>query len=153
APAYLRKQVQRADIIHICDHSNAMYLRCAGTRPALITCHDLLAIFAARGAYPAITVGISGRILQRWIAANLSKARHVICVSSKTQDDLESLVPGFRSKTIVIHHHLNWKYSPATPNAITEAKIESGLMPDAEYLIHVGGNQWYKNRLGTMQIF
>src|SRR5277367_565757 len=42
APAYLSKQVTQADIVHVCDHSNAMYLRCARRRPALITCHDLL---------------------------------------------------------------------------------------------------------------
>src|SRR5215469_1983843 len=42
APAYFHRQARRADIVHICDHSNAMYLRCAGTTPVLITCHDLI---------------------------------------------------------------------------------------------------------------
>src|SRR5215470_1724444 len=64
APAYLRKQADQADIVHICDHSNSMYLRCAGVRPALITCHDLLAIYAARGMYQAVKIGMTGRILQ-----------------------------------------------------------------------------------------
>ncbi len=153
APAYLRKHAREADIVHVCDHSNAMYLRCAGDRPALITCHDLLAIFAARGAYPGIRIGLTGRILQRWIATNLSRANHVSCVSTKTQDDLETLAPGIRSKTKVIHHHLNWSYSPAPPDAIAAAKIKSGLQPETEYLFHVGGNNWYKNRLGVMKIF
>lgn len=153
APAYLRKRARRADIIHVCDHSNAMYLRCAGNRPALITCHDLLAIFAARGMYPGIRTGLTGRILQRWIAANLSRAVHVVCVSRKTQDDLALLAPGIHFKTRVIHHHLNWSYSPAPPDAIAEAKAATGLDPGTEYILHVGGNQWYKNRLGVMKIF
>lgn len=153
APAYLRKQASQADIIHVCDHSNAMYLRCAGTRPSLITCHDLLAIFAARGTYREVKVGFTGRILQRWIARSLSRARHIICVSTKTQDDLQLLSPGIRSNTMVIHHPLNWSYSPATREAIAEAKRKSGLAPETEYLLHVGGNQWYKNRLGAMEIF
>jgi hypothetical protein len=71
APAYLRKQVHDADLIHICDHSNAMYLRLVGNKPALITCHDLLAVLAARGVYPNVRTGFTGRILQRWIAAGL----------------------------------------------------------------------------------
>lgn len=153
APAYLRKHAREADLVHVCDHSNAMYLRCAGNQPALITCHDLLAIFAARGAHAGVKIGLTGRILQRWIAANLSRANHVICVSTKTQDDLETLAPGIRSTTRVIHHHLNWSYSPALSDAIAVAKTKSGIEAETEYLLHVGGNQWYKNRLGVMKIF
>ncbi len=153
APAYFRRHARRADIIHVCDHSNAMYLRCAGKRPTLITCHDLLAILAARGVYPKAKTSFTGKLLQRWIAANLSRADNIICVSKKTQNDLDALFPGIHSRTKVIHHPLNWNYSSATPDAITETKKRSGLEPNAEYLLHVGGNQWYKNRLGAMQIF
>jgi len=152
APSYLRKKASQSDLIHICDHSNAMYLKCAGVKPVLITCHDLLAIFSARGVYPAKDVGLTGKILQRWIAANLSRAPHAVCVSTKTQEDLETLSPGMRAKTKVIHNPLNWNYSPASSSAIAEAKAKSGLA-ETEYLLHVGGNQWYKNRLGVMQIF
>jgi glycosyltransferase involved in cell wall biosynthesis len=153
APTYLHKYARQADIIHVCDHSNAMYLRCAGDRPALITCHDLLAIFAARGSYPGVRTSLTGRILQRWIAANLARANHVICVSTKTQDDMEILAPGIRSKTQVIHHPLNWSYSPAPPDAVAEAKTKSGIESETEYFLHVGGNQWYKNRFGVMKLF
>lgn len=153
APAYLRKKARDADIVHICDHSNAMYLSCAGAKPTVITCHDLLAIFAARGTYSEIRVGLTGRILQNWIATNLSRAKHIVCVSAKTQGDLESLAPGIRSRTTVIHHHLNWDYSPANADAVNEVKSKAGLSPTDEYLLHVGGNQWYKNRLGAMRIF
>lgn len=153
APVWFRRQIDDADIVHVCDHSNSIYMKCAGDRPALITCHDLLAIFAARGRYPEIKVGFMGRIQQRWIAANLTRASHIVCVSAKTQEDLESLAPGIRPRTTVIRHHLNWNYSPAAPEAIVEAKIKAGLQPADEYLLHVGGNQWYKNRLGAMRIF
>ncbi|QNI33818.1 glycosyltransferase family 4 protein [Alloacidobacterium dinghuense] len=153
APTYLRRQAARADIVHICDHSNAIYLPCAGTRPALITCHDLLAVFAARGIYPEVEVGLTGRMQQRWIATHLSRAEHVICVSEKTLDDLELLAPGIRSRSTVIHHHLNWHYSPATAEAIAAERRKSGLHLDSPYLLHVGGNPWYKNRLGVLQIF
>src|SRR5277367_2456092 len=153
APAYLRKEAAKADIIHVCDHSNAMYLQCAGERPALITCHDTIAIFAARGAYPGVKVGLTGRIQQRWIASYLLGAKHIISVSKKTRDDLELLAPGIHSRTTVIHHHLNWDYFPASPEAIAEAKSNCGLDPETRYLLHLGGNSWYKNRSGAIQIF
>ena len=153
APSYLRKKASQSDIVHICDHSNSMYLKCAEAKPAFITCHDLLAINSARGMYPGVNIGLTGKVLQRWIAANLSSAEHVICVSTKTQEDLERLAPGIRSRTAVIHHRLNWNYAPASLDAIAEAKRMSGVASDGQYLLHVGGNQWYKNRLGAMQIF
>lgn len=153
APAYLFKRAMKADVVHVCDHSNAMYLRWAAKRPALITCHDTIAIFAARGSYPGVRIGITGRIQQHWIATNLVRARRIVCVSANTQDDLERLEPGIRSRTTVIRHHLNWRYSPALPDGIALAKRNCALEPQTEYLLHVGGNQWYKNRIGTMQIF
>ena len=153
APSYIRWRVRHADLVHVCDHSNAMYLRCAGARSALITCHDLLAILAARGTYAGVSIGLTGRLLQRWIVANLIQAKHVICVSKKTQLDLKKLSPKMSACTEVIYHSLNWEYLPATADAIASVKKNSGMEIGTEYLLHVGGNQWYKNRLGAMKIF
>src|SRR5579885_483883 len=153
APGYLRRHARKADIVHICDHSNSMYLQTTSSRPSLITCHDLLAVFAARGAFPHVKTGLTGRIQQRWIAANLVRAQHIVCMSGKTQDDLETLSPGIRLRTQVIHHTLNWSYAPASSAAVAEARKTAGLDSETEYLLHVGGHQWYKNRLGVLRIF
>jgi glycosyltransferase involved in cell wall biosynthesis len=153
APVYLRWHARKADIVHVCDHSNSMYLKSVGSRPSLITCHDLLAVFAARGVYPRIETGLTGRIQQRWITANLVRAQHIVCMSGKTQDDLETLSPGIRLRTQVIHHTLNWPYVPASSEAVAEVRKTAGLDSETEYLLHVGGNQWYKNRLGVLRIF
>src|SRR5487761_2723137 len=39
-PPKLRIMAFSFDLIHVVDHSNSMYLNAAGSRPALITCHD-----------------------------------------------------------------------------------------------------------------
>ena len=153
SPHSLRAEAAKADIVHICDHSNAMYLKCARNRPALITCHDLLAVFAARGMYAGVTTGGTGRILQRWIARSIMRAEHIVSVSAKTQRDLDVLEPGLSSKSVVIRHPLNWNYAPASSEEIAQAKHHAGLAPNDEYFLHVGGNQWYKNRLGALKIF
>src|ERR1700734_2421194 len=57
APWYLQWKCRGTDIVHVCDHSNSMYLRCAGSRPHVVTCHDLLAVLGARGKFPAVRVG------------------------------------------------------------------------------------------------
>jgi glycosyltransferase involved in cell wall biosynthesis len=153
ASGYLRKKSSQADIVHICDHSNSMYLQYTASKPTLVTCHDLIAVFSALGKYQGTGVGFTGRILQRWIASSLVRAKQVVCVSEKTLEDVRTLAPEMRADMRVIHHPLNWSYSPASQSAITEAMIRNNIAADTEYLLHVGGNQWYKNRLGAMQIF
>jgi glycosyltransferase involved in cell wall biosynthesis len=153
APRQLRKLAGHADIVHICDHSNAVYLPCAKGKPALVTCHDVLAILSARNKFSGIHTGATGRILQRWIASWLTRANYVVCVSEKTRQDLLSLSPHSNAVTCIIHHPLNWSYAPVENHRIAQTKQVNGIGTNEEYLIHVGGNQWYKNRLGAMQIF
>src|SRR6185503_1919279 len=66
-PFRLRSRAREFDLVHVCDHSNSMYLTHAGSRPASITCHDLLAIGSAMGKYPEQKIAVSGRVQQRWI--------------------------------------------------------------------------------------
>ena len=153
APLYLRWNVRKADIVHICDHSNAMYLSMIGTKAKVITCHDLIAIYGARNKFDGVRVGISGRLLQMWISSSLVKAPHIICVSNKTESDLREMSPRIAGDVRVIHHTLNADFSPAAPADIKRTLNTFGLPVASQYLLHVGGNQWYKNRLGVLRIF
>src|SRR5690349_9077145 len=38
------KELSRGDVLHICDHSNAVYTKAAAKVPHVVTCHDLLAV-------------------------------------------------------------------------------------------------------------
>jgi glycosyltransferase involved in cell wall biosynthesis len=72
-------------------------------------------------------------------------------LSVKTKEDLEALLSS-KPDIKVIHHSLNGHYEPATATEIETARAACGLNAGDEYLLHVGGNQWYKNRLGALQI-
>lgn len=151
-PFRLRRVAAEYDLVHITDHSNSMYLRMVYKKPRLITCHDVLAIRSAMGEFPESPTGWSGRILQRWILSGLRRANHVLCVSSKTASDLLSLT-GLDDRGVrVIYNPLNWNYHPGEPFQDDFAS-KLGLWPHRRYLLHVGGNQWYKNRLGVLHIF
>src|SRR5687767_15741632 len=39
-----KKLRERPALVHICDHSNAMYARAIDGVPVVVTCHDLLAV-------------------------------------------------------------------------------------------------------------
>ena len=76
------------DIVHICDHSNSMYVPFVWRRPAIVTCHDVIAIAAARGEVDGWVVGRTGRAYQRLIAAGLGRADLIACVSDHTRNEL-----------------------------------------------------------------
>jgi glycosyltransferase involved in cell wall biosynthesis len=151
-PPHLRRQAGKSDLVHVLDHSNAMYLRWAGKRPSLITCHDMLAIRAARGEFAEAPTGWTGRILQRWILAGLCRASHLLCVSAKTASDLIALTGENGAQVRVIRTALNWSYS-AGGELSEPLRARLGLKPGEVYLLHVGGDQWYKNRRGVVEIF
>ncbi|MGB6134836.1 MAG: glycosyltransferase family 1 protein [Acidobacteriaceae bacterium] len=153
APWYLRWKSRNADVVHICDHSNAMYLWCAGSRPHVITCHDVIAVRAARGEYPGIETRGTGRLLQWWIATSLQRARYVLCDSHKTESDLQALAPHMPASLRVVYLSLNRNCAPADQEQVRQAKTAAGMDAGAEYLLHVGGPGWYKNRAGAIRIF
>jgi glycosyltransferase involved in cell wall biosynthesis len=153
-PKQLRTAAKQFDLVHVCDHSNSMYLRAVSRAcvPAVITCHDVLAIRSARGEFAAAKTGWSGKLLQAWILRGLKRARNVICVSQKTAEDLLRLTGQRGARVGVILNPLNWNYKPQAemPEAL---RARLGLAASESYFLHVGGNQWYKNRPAVVQIF
>jgi len=150
---WLRWKCRGAGLVHVCDHANAMYLNYAGRQPRLITCHDLLEVRSARGEQPGRRVGRMGRRLQKWIMNSMRKAPYIVCVSRKTADDLREVAPEVAGRVTVIHHALNWTAAPGRKYPLDEALRSVGVRPGTPYFLHVGGGQWYKNRLGAISIF
>jgi glycosyltransferase involved in cell wall biosynthesis len=148
----LRAQARRHDLVHILDHSNAMYVRQLKGHNCIVTCHDLLAVKSARGDYPGQRTRWSGRIFQNWIADGLRRSRYVICVSQKTSEDFLALFGDTGAQIRVIHHALNRRVEPAGEMP-PEMVRKFGIPADRPYLLHVGGGQWYKNPVGVVGIF
>lgn len=147
----LRRQVPWADVIHVCDQANAVYVPSFGYKPNVVTCHDVLAIRAALGEIPEAPTGFTGRMYQRWILRNLRKAQAVVCVSKQTQTELQRVV-GHDSVTVV-PSALNFPYRPMPAPEATLHLQTVGLGSDSQFFLHVGGEEWYKNRRGALQIF
>ncbi len=152
-PRRLRQLAAWADIVHICDHSNAIYSTVIGNRPFVVTCHDLLGVRGALGEFPEHHTGWSGRIYQRAVLRGLHKSPVIVCVSNATLNDTVKLVGKERNKLSVIYNGLNYPYSPMDRSMAIQHLAKIGLSQDQDFLLHVGGNQWYKNRLGVLHIF
>jgi len=152
-PHQLRRAASWADIVHICDHSNAFYIQHLDQCRHLVTCHDLFAIRSARGEIAHQRTRWTGRRLQSMILNGLAAAKHIVCVSDATRHDLIKLLPLAKVKTHTVYNGLNYPYGPMEPHESEARLLRLGVDPNVPFLLHVGGNQWYKNRLGVLEIF
>jgi glycosyltransferase involved in cell wall biosynthesis len=135
---------------HIADHSNAPYLMYLPKNKTLITCHDVLAIKGALGFKETMCESSSfGKLLQKWILANLLKAQRIAAVSIKTFADLMDLA---RFKNA---NPKNWKMIPNgfnnNFNRVSQQRIDElfGQMNvdlKTEFILHVGSSLPRKNR-------
>ncbi|WP_218081020.1 glycosyltransferase family 4 protein [Anthocerotibacter panamensis] len=152
-PHALRAHLAWADVVHICDHSNAFYTAHLQAKPHLVTCHDLLAVRGALGEDTDCPASRTGKILQRWILKGLQRARMVVCDSTYTLGDLTRLtgktVPA-QARPVLLG--LNHRYRPLSPTEIRQRL--DGLWPASEpFILHVGSSLCRKNRDGVLRIF
>lgn len=156
-PRQLRARISRGvRLVHICDHSNAMYSAHAEGRPVVVSCHDLLAVRGALGEVEDTPASATGQYLQRWIVAGLRRATAIACASRATLRDAERLVAPSEGQPqiLLIHHGINHPYRKQ-PELVARARLReiNGLDPALPFVLHVGSNLRMKNREGALRIF
>ena len=153
----LNKRKEPLHLIHITDHSNAVYLPIINRMSRakkIITCHDLIAIRTAKRDFSqAPKTSKSGIYLQNWISDSLHHADYYVCDSRQTMDDLNRLIPMSSKKSTVIHLGTEVDSSLKSPNK-TDLTNELPFDPTTtNYLLHVGSAAWYKNRKAVFRSF
>jgi glycosyltransferase involved in cell wall biosynthesis len=155
--AHLRRVHEIPGVVyHIIDHSNAVYSLFLFGRPALCTCHDVLAIRSALGEIPENPTRWTGRILQTAILAGLKRTSRIICVSENSEKELRRVLGASQPETSSVLSPLNFNFHPLCREAALNrlSRLEAALTRVVEhpFVLHVGGNQWYKNRPGVCAI-
>jgi glycosyltransferase involved in cell wall biosynthesis len=143
-------------LVHICDHSNAVYVRHCRKVPVLVTCHDLLAVRGALGEETDCPASFTGRMLQRRIVDGLREADVVACVSRATANDAHRIVASgnHRARITVVELAFNYPYRKLEPDVARRRLCGSGIVDDGlPFVLHVGSNLRRKNRDGVLRIF
>lgn len=123
-------------------------------RPHVIHCHDLMALRSALGEIKENPTSWTGRQYQELIRRGFSKGKHFISVSQKTREDLHQYLPGPPASSDVVYNGFHQPFSPHEPlsaRTLFGNRINLDLTPG--YILHVGGNPWYKNRSGVIEIY
>lgn len=135
---------------HVCDHSNAPYLKYFPCDRVSITCHDVLAIRGAFGYTDAYcSASKFGIILQKWILRNLLKAKTIVAVSHFTMKQLKQFAAQYNypeKNWSVISNGFNAAFKPLEPAITDTTLIKEGLNPGESFILHVGSQLERKNR-------
>ena len=144
-----RKHAGRKVVVHICDHSNAVYAGLARRHcPVVVSCHDLLAVRGALGEDTDCPASGFGKRLQAAILRGLAKATYVACISAATRADLLRLLgPEMTRCSEVVPLALNYPYRPLSREEAQAQLTRAGIeLPHRGYILHVGSGLRRKNR-------
>jgi len=148
----LRSKSNPIKLAHVIDHSNAVYLPKVQrliSIPKLLTCHDLIALRTARNEFPeAQKTSANGKRLQNWIHRSLPYADAYACDSSRTEMDLNRIIPTSKGCSEIIH--LGVQSEQSDDNSIGDLPFNP---MGNDFLMHVGSSAWYKNRKRLLKAF
>lgn len=136
------------------DHALGPWVPLVVRRPHVVHCHDFLAQRCAAGEVPWNRTGATGKIYQGMIRRGFRRGRNFISVSQATRRDLHRFYGGVPAISEVVSNALNGDFSPGDREAARKRLGEAlGADLRAGWIFHVGGNQWYKNRSGAVEIY
>lgn len=153
----LRKRILRTPdntLFVVTDQALGLWIPAVTHRPHLIHCHDFLAQRCALGEIPGVKLSWTGQKYQSLIRQGFQKGKNFISVSYKTQQELHRFLPEKPFFSEVIYNGLNQSFKPGN---VQESRDIISRLIDLNvtngYLLNVGGNQWYKNRSGVIDIY
>ena len=136
------------------DHALGPWVWMVKERPFIVHCHDFLAQRSALGQIPENRIGSAGRMYQKWIKNGYSRGENFISVSKKTQKDLHQFLNFPPKLSRVVYNGMNQDFSPGDPVQVRNILSNRFQIPLRNgYFLHVGGNQFYKNRRGVLLIY
>ncbi|MDM0108908.1 glycosyltransferase family 1 protein [Variovorax sp. J22R24] len=150
---YLARHVRWADVVHVADHSNGMYIPRVKAKPNVITCHDVIAVQAAKGLVDGWNVGWTGRLFQRLIVKGMASADLIACVSELTRREVLAMGFADERKVTTVLNGLNDDFSPVPPDEAQRLVAHMGISVQDKFLLHVGWDMDRKNRRGVLEAF
>lgn len=147
------KKLKTNSLLVFCDQALGPWVPLVKNHPHIIHCHDFLALRGALGELTQHQPSYTGKLYQQFIRWGFSQGNCFISVSSATQNDLHRFLPVPAQLSTVVHNALNSPFEPIPYEQIMLMLID--LLPYTHkqpFILHIGNN-WYKNRLGVLQIF
>ncbi len=153
-PVLFKLKKSEANTLYVfADQALGPWVPLVKNKPHVIHCHDFLAQRSALGELAENKTGKTGRWYQEFIRRGYQQGKYFISISKKSQQDLHQFLTEKPLLSEVVYNGLNQPFNPDEPYKVREM-LSKHLNIDLSsgYLLHVGGNQFYKNRLGVLEI-
>ncbi|WP_149304357.1 glycosyltransferase [Pareuzebyella sediminis] len=138
----------------VSDQALGLWVPLIRNKAHLIHCHDFLALKSAKGQISDNKVGLTGKIYQKLILKGFSKGENFVSVSKNTQRELSDILHKNATINTYVYNGINALFQVGdTLKARKELGNQIGFSLDKGYILHVGGNQFYKNRKGVIKIY
>jgi glycosyltransferase involved in cell wall biosynthesis len=136
------------------DQTLAPWLAAFRRHPSVTHVHDLISIKAALGEFPNVSISATGKMYNQYIVRGLKASKAYICISKATNLDLRRILK-VQSKSIYTVY--NGLQSHFTTGDCAESRRHIGKLTrldlSAGFMLHVGADVWYKNRLGVIHVY
>ncbi|MGI4022363.1 MAG: glycosyltransferase [Janthinobacterium lividum] len=150
----LLKAIYADTLFVLTDQALGPWLPLVANCAHVVHCHDFLAQQSALDLIPENPTSWTGKQYQAYIRHGYLKGKNFISVSNKTQRDLHQFIDPSTITSAVVYNGLNQSFTAEDPvKARTEISNKTGLDLAKGYLLHIGGNQFYKNRTGVVEIY
>lgn len=143
---------RRADLVHVTDHGNSIYLPLLRSGHTVVTVHDLIPFLARDGQLAGFKPSVLGRLAMRVTLACLMRAGTLIAPSHSTIRDLMDYLPRRKVPTRMIPNAVFLTLERTSTAVATSFRNKLDLNPDAPLILHVGRN-FYKNRAFVLEVF
>lgn len=154
-PFLFKLKKENTDTLYVfADQALGPWVKLVIKRPHVIHCHDLIANKSAKRYLSENNVSYLGKIYQKYIEKGFIKGNFFVSISENTRNELEALLPSPPIISEVVYNGLNLNFKPANKLTVRNyLAVRIGRNLDIGYLLHVGGNQFYKNRSGVIEIY
>ncbi len=157
-PLKVKRQIvkQPNDTLYVfADHALGPWVPLVKHYPHVVHCHDFLAQRSALGEIAENKTSKTGRWYQAFIRKGYQQGKNFISISKKTQYDLHRFLGHTPQLSEVVYNGLTQKFKPAEEITVLRKALSQSLnLPLQEgYILHVGGNQWYKNKKGVIGLY
>ncbi|WP_196933630.1 glycosyltransferase [Pseudacidovorax intermedius] len=133
------------------DQAQGIWISFLSTKKHVVHCHDFVALKSALGRPGFPKLSATGVFYQKIIKRGFSRANNFICVSNNTKKELLEFLRR-QANVSVIENDLNRPYYRISKAEATPILNAIGVFEE-DFFLHVGGNQWYKNREGVLRAY
>ena len=136
------------------DQALGMWVPFVAHRPHVIHVHDLTAYRSSIGELHESRISWTGIIYQKLIYLGFNQAKNFLSVSRETRRQLHRCLLSPPKISRVIYNGVSQAFKVLSrEECIAILSAANISIPEGGFILNVGGNQWYKNRIGVLDIY